>query len=604
MDPEGKSQVIHPGPVPWLASAHEIPSQPSSLSEHSHDHLSQVLNIAVHTIHRRFPETKVALFLVERGRRTNQAEDSTCVLSASVGELAAAAPHEPRQESGAGAVEQAAQTGRTVWVNDVAQSLNAGGSELALPILGMTSEAVIGVLDLRVGDPYTFEPADVRALETIADQLGIVIENARRHVEVQRHLQELSVVYHLARQMNTSLNIHEVLDAVVWSLKQAMNCRGCSIALLDPVENVLEIRTSAGVENQWVRDFKLRLGEGIAGRVAQEGQPLYVPDVQELDEFIVFDPAVRSLLTVPLTLQQRVIGTLSVDSDQPNAFGMEDERLLTIAATQAAIAIENARLYAGLEQRAQNLAEAYAELKKADRVKDEVVQNVSHELRMPLTFVKSYVELLLDGDAGPLTEEQRAYLEIVSQKTNLVTKLVSDIMMLQQAEQLPAKREAIELGTLIHQSVQGCTAAARETRVDLVAHVPDDLPLIAGDAERLQQVFDNLLGNAIKFSPNGGQVVVAAQDIGPVVQVSVADQGIGIPRDQQGRIFERFYQIDGSIRRRFGGSGLGLAIVKQIVEAHNGRIWVESEPGLGSTFYFTIPKYSDVRWGPDLVLPE
>jgi len=189
--------------------------------------------------------------------------------------------------------------------------------------------------------------------------------------------------------MNTSLNTQEVLDSIVWSLRQGMGCRGCSIALLDPADNALEIRASAGVKSRWKRDFKLRLGEGIAGRVALEGTSVYVSDVLELDEFIFFDSSVRSLLTVPLTVQQRVIGTLSVDSDQPSAFSEADERLLTIAATQAAIAIENARLYASLEQRARNLAEAYAELKKADRLKDEIVQNVSHELRTPLTFVKS-----------------------------------------------------------------------------------------------------------------------------------------------------------------------------------------------------------------------
>jgi signal transduction histidine kinase len=464
-------------------------------------------------------------------------------------------------------------------------------SELVIPL---TIEGrAIGVIDAASSHPNAFSETDEHLLTAIAQRLVVVIENARRHLEAKAQLAEVSALYQLAQRINTSLNIQEVLDSIVWSLKQTMECRGCSIALLDPVHNVLEIRTAAGVEGKWERDFKLRLGEGIAGRVALEGVPIYVPDVLEQDDFIFFDPSVRSLLTVPLTLQQRVIGTLTVDSSQTDAFSKSDERLLTIAATQAAIAIENAQLYASLEQRAQNLAEAYAELKRADRLKGEIVQNVSHELRTPLTFVKSYVKLLMDEDTGPLSAEQKEYLEIVAQKTNVVTQLVNNIMVMQQTEQVLVRREPISLPELARQAIQDHQAKAEETRLTLVENLPDGLPLVVGDRDQLRQVFDNLLGNAIKFSPRDGQIVVSVEDIGTMMQVSVSDQGIGIPHDQQERIFDRFYQIDGSARRRFGGAGLGLAIVKRILEAHEGKVWVESEPGKGSTFYVTIPKVQE-----------
>jgi signal transduction histidine kinase len=294
-------------------------------------------------------------------------------------------------------------------------------------------------------------------------------------------------------------------------------------------------------------------------------------------------------------LQQRIIGTLTVDSDRTDAFSKSDERLLTIAATQAAIAIENARLYASLEQRAQNLAETYAELKQADRLKSEIVQNVSHELRTPLTFVKSYVKLLLDEGAGPLNAEQKKYLEIVVKKTNVVTQLVNNIMVMQQSEQVLVRREPVSLTELARQAIQEHTARAKKSGLTLVENIPDSSPPVVGDKDQLSQVFDNLLGNAIKFSPRNSQIVVTVEDMGTMIQASVSDQGIGIPQDQQKQIFERFYQIDGSARRRFGGAGLGLAIVKRILEAHEGRVWVESEPGRGSTFYITVPKYQEPR---------
>jgi signal transduction histidine kinase len=464
-------------------------------------------------------------------------------------------------------------------------------SVLGVPLF--TSRGVVGVIVAGRTDVDALTDADERVMSTAAQQLAIVIDNVQQHQETERELAEISALYSLAQRINTSLNTHEVLDSIVWSLKHTMGCRGCSIALLDPVEDVLEIHTAAGVEHKWERDFKLRLGEGVAGRVALEGKSIYVPDVTKQEDFIFFDQSVRSLLTVPLTLQQRVIGALTVDSDQPEAFSESDERLLTIAATQAAIAIENARLYASLEQRAQNLAEAYAELKRADRIKDEVTQNVSHELRTPLTFVKSYVEVLLDEGAGPLSDEQRDYLAIVAEKTSVVTRLVNDIMALQQAEQSPARSAPVSLSELARKALRGCAATAEKSGIALVEHLPDDIALIAGDQDKLLQVFDNLLGNAIKFSPEGGQITVTVQDTGTTVQASVADQGIGIPGDQHKLIFERFYQVDGSARRRFGGTGLGLAIVKGIVEAHEGQVWVESELGKGSTFSFCIPKYQE-----------
>jgi signal transduction histidine kinase len=500
----------------------------------------------------------------------------------------------PELPVGYGLAGWVAERGIGLRIDDVSQDTRYAGSipdiHSALVVPLIVGGRVIGVLQALSAYSAAFNADDERLFTTVARQLAVAIENARLYQETERRLAEVSTLYQLARQVNTSLDVQERLDSIVESLKQAMGCRACSIALLDPINDVLEIRAAAGIKGKWQSDFRLGLGEGVAGRVALEGASMYVPDTQEMDSFIFFDPSVRSLLTVPLSVLGRIIGTLSVDSEKPDAFSAADERLLAIAAAQAAIAIENARLYTSLEQRARNLAEAYAELQEVDRLRDEMVQNVSHELRTPLTFVKGYVELLLAGDAGPLTDMQKEYLDVVIEKTDTVTRLVSDIMFLQQADQVP-KKTAISLAKLARRALQGCAATAEQAGLILVEDVPDDLPPVAGDAGRLQQVFDNLLGNAIKFSPDGGRITVSVRDVGETAQVSVSDEGVGIPKDQQERIFERFYQVDGSARRHFAGVGLGLTIAKRIVEAHGGEIWVESVPGNGSTFHFTIPKY-------------
>lgn len=497
---------------------------------------------------------------------------------------------------GQGLAGWVAERGVTLRLGDVRQDSRYSQdppdvcSALIVPLV--VGDRTTGVISATSSRLNAFSADDERLMTTVARQLAIALENARSYQETQQRLTEVSALYQLARQVNTTLDLQERLDAIVCSLKETMGCRACSIALLEPSNSVLEIRAAVGIDSKWKRDFRLRLGEGVAGLVALEGAPMYVPDTLAMENFVFFDPSVRSLLTVPLSVQQRVIGTLTVDSIHPHAFTEADERLLTIAATQAAIAIENARLYASLEQRARNLSAALDELQEADRVKDEMVQNISHELRTPLTFVKGYVELLLAGDAGPLNEDQREQLKVVAEKTNAVTRLVSDIMFLQQADRLPGKKSPVSLIRLAQRSLEEWAPAAREAGVRLEGDLPDDLPPVGGDEGRLLQVFDNLLSNAIKFSPEGGKIGVRVQSAGSMVQVSVSDRGVGIPREYQERIFERFYQVDGSARRRFGGMGLGLAIAKRIVEAHGGKIWVESEPDRGSTFHFAIPKYT------------
>jgi signal transduction histidine kinase len=371
-----------------------------------------------------------------------------------------------------------------------------------------------------------------------------------------------------------------------------LGCRGASIALLDQNNQVLEIKAAAGLKKKWRKKARLRVGEGIMGQVAATGEPIYVPDVHEMDDFIFFDRDFHSLLTVPLVTQNRVLGTLSIDHRLPNAFSAEDERLVAIAAAQAAVAIENAQLFQDLQDRAASLAQAYKELQEIDRMKDELVQNVSHELRTPLTFVRGYVDLLLGGDMGPLNERQRQSLQVVSEKTTTVTQLVNNIMLLQQLEHSPLQLALTDVVAMAAEALTLAQTDASQQGISLHLDAPPHLPLVLGDPDRLTLVFQHLLSNAIKFSPSGGEVRVGLEEQTECIRVSVSDQGIGIAQEQLTRIFERFYQIDGSSTRRFEGAGLGLAIAKRIVEAHGGKIWVKSQVSKGSTFTFTLPKSS------------
>ncbi len=462
-------------------------------------------------------------------------------------------------------------------------------SGLVVPIA--TKDETYGLLLLlnRL-DEKPFADEDALLMDLVAANIAGALEKAYLYDQTQGRLTEMVTLYAISQQINSSLDLTTVLETIVDVIKHVMDCRGACIFLLNEETGWLEIRAASGLTSRWRKEAKLRVGEGVSGKVAATGKPIYIPDTYEDPEFIFFDRSVRSLLVVPLVVKDKVIGTLSIDDIKPNAFTPEDERFLSIVAAQAAVAIENATLYEKLKERAQILKKAYEEMSELSRLKTQFVQNISHELRTPLTFIKGYVELLLEQAMGPLSDEQKEALEVVSEKADVITRLVEDIVLLQKAEAGKLDMAPVSIYEVAKLSVQSASLVANEAGLEIHLDATPDIPLVMGDKTRLMQVFDNLLSNAIKFSPEGGIITVRLKDVGDFVQAEVQDQGIGIPEDELDKIFDRFYQVDGSTTRRFGGMGLGLAIAKSIVEAHGGRIWVESKLGEGSTFYFTVPK--------------
>jgi signal transduction histidine kinase/CheY-like chemotaxis protein len=258
-------------------------------------------------------------------------------------------------------------------------------------------------------------------------------------------------------------------------------------------------------------------------------------------------------------------------------------------------ALENAQLYAVQERRASALEAAYKELQESDQIKDDLMQNVSHELRTPLTHILGYARLLLDDAFGPLVDPQRTALELVLNKAQHLAELVKDMVAVQTSEAHQLEPKPVRLDRVMMLALRSMAGHAQEYGIQIVSHIPTHLPLVYADPVRIGEVFEELLENAIKFSPGASEIRVTLEDTGgPMLRASVRDYGIGIDPDEHEKIFRRFYQVDSGTARRFGGTGLGLAIVRQVVEGHNGRVWVESEPDQGSCFYLTLPKASAV----------
>jgi len=427
-----------------------------------------------------------------------------------------------------------------------------------------------------------------RLLMALADIAAVAIDKERLHQETTDRLAEVSTLYTLSTQITGSLSLGRVMESIVTILKVTINCRACCIFLLDPRTEALRLEASSGLPDALRASAQLTTDQGIGGRVFGERRSIYIADARSMPDPGYFDPEVNSVLVVPLIVRNQVIGLLGLDDTRANAFG-DEIRLLTIVAAQAAVAIENAQLYESLQVSYHDLERAFDALRELDQMKSELVQNISHELRTPLTFVRGYVELLQDGDMGELNEEQKAALDIVADKASLLSRLVDDIITLQNTRER-LQPHALSLAAVGRAALRAAQVSADEGQIALCDEIPEVLPPVLGDEQRLGQVFDNLLSNALKFSDPGGTVTMRMREEGRFIRTEVEDQGIGIPEDKLPHVFERFYQVDGSTTRRFGGTGLGLAIVKQIVETHGGQVGARSKENEGSCFYFTIPK--------------
>ncbi|MBU1672210.1 MAG: PAS domain-containing protein [Actinobacteria bacterium] len=231
------------------------------------------------------------------------------------------------------------------------------------------------------------------------------------------------------------------------------------------------------------------------------------------------------------------------------------------------------------------------ELRRVDEMKSNFVSNVSHELRTPLTSISGYVSLLLAGRAGTLNAQQSRYLEVVREQATNLTNLIEELLALSRlrARRLPEGLPSADLESVARSVLEQLGRQASDREIELRLKVPNPLPPVAADPSRLAQVFTNIVDNAIKFSDSGGLVEISALENGPVVQVQISDRGAGIPRGALPHIFDRFFQARSGDAPDQGGFGLGLAISREIVELYGGKIRVESEPGFGSAFYFTVP---------------
>jgi signal transduction histidine kinase len=473
---------------------------------------------------------------------------------------------------------------------------------LAVPVLREdVLLAVVTILKTKV-EPFT--PRNIELVTTFADQAGIAIENARLIQQLQartdalaRSVEELRALGEVAQAVSSTLDLETVLTTVVARAVQLASAAGGVIYEFDEVAQVFSrVRGAHGLDEdlgEVIRAAPIRLGEGVAGKAAAQRAPVQVADV--LGEGAYDVARVRavfgrhgyhSLLAVPLLVERQIVGVLAVWGREPGAFAREIVDLLQTLATQSVLAIQNARLF-------REIADKSQQLEAASQHKSEFLASMSHELRTPLNAVIGFSEVLSEGMFGDLNDKQAEYLKDILESGRHLLSLINDILDLSKIEagRMELDPAEFDLPGAVENALLLMRERAGRKEITVQRTIDERLGVVCADERKVKQVLLNLLSNAVKFTAEGGRIDVRAVARDGVAEISVTDTGVGIAPEDREAVFEEFRQV-GQSAKRVEGTGLGLALSRKFVELHGGRIWVTSEPGVGSTFTFTIPMHA------------
>ena len=477
------------------------------------------------------------------------------------------------------------------------------GSRTFLIVPLRQQRELIGTLNARRTEVRPFTPAQIKLLETFADQAVIAIENVRlfkeldeRTNELTRSVGELKALGEVGQVVSSTLDLETVLTRIVSHAVQLSGTDGGAIYEYDEPSEEFLLRATDHMEEELINALRAnppRLGDGVVGRAAASREPVQVPNILEERAYA---PRMRQLLerfgfraslAVPLLREDRIIGGLVVRRKSTGEFRPEVIELLKTFATQSVLAIQNARLFREIEDKSR-------QIEAANRHKSEFLANMSHELRTPLNAIIGFSEVLGERLFGELNEKQAEYTDDILSSGRHLLSLINEILDLSKVE---AGRMELELATFdLPLAIDNARTFVRERAtkhgINLDVTVDERLGDFVGDERKIKQILLNLLSNAVKFTPEGGRIGINARQADGSVEISVSDTGIGIAPEDQAKIFEEFRQVGGDYAHKKEGTGLGLTLAKKFVELHGGRIWVESEVGKGSTFCFTLPEGS------------
>jgi signal transduction histidine kinase/putative methionine-R-sulfoxide reductase with GAF domain len=502
-----------------------------------------------------------------------------------------------RLAPGTGIVGEAVNTQRPVIANNVqktntwyASTDKTTGFEtraiLAVPM--QVKEHVIGVLEvINRQDGLPFVEDDVNLLAAFAGQAAVAIENSRLYTltdqELNDRVEELSVMQRIDRELNASLEVGRAMRITLeWALRQSKSDAGL-IGVLEG--NGMRLTAQQGYDEieETYKDSPIPLEQPALRAAIDSGQP---QRISLDDSHPGLLPGALTQTVIPIRREAAVIGLVVLECKMDESQVGQDLVFLSRLSDHAAIAIANAQLY--------------NEVQRANDAKSEFVSLVAHELKNPMTSIKGYSELLAKGAVGPVTEMQGNFLNTIQSNVERMSTLVSDLNDNSKIEagRLRLDFKAIELAGAVEEVMRSTKRQLDDKKQSATADISAKLAKVWADPTRLAQILVNLISNANKYTPEGGQITVGAEQstnqwdpdgAAEVMHIWVKDNGIGINLDDQQKIFQKFFRSDDQKARESPGTGLGLNITRSLVEMMGGRIWFESEFRQGTTFHFTVP---------------
>ncbi len=415
-----------------------------------------------------------------------------------------------------------------------------------------------------------------------------VRDHAAQAQDLSSHLERaygrLQSLYDGAQAVNSTLELNHVLDHLVRGTAEAMKVNACSIYLVDESQTRLRIAATHGLSAAYVNKGDLVLASNPLAREVLAGGVIAIHDITK-DSRLQYPAAaiaegIRSMLSAPLVGKQVPLGLIRAYSSEPDHFTQADEAFLSAIASYGSIALENAI--------------AYQAVSKLDQAKSKFILTVTHELRSPVAVVRSLLRTLTGGYAGKLTAEQGELVGRALHRADFLQTLIEDLLHLAAGKselQASAERVPVPLNDILEQVVQRFDVLAREKQITLEWRGdPGAKPAaICATREGVDRILNNLISNAIKYTPSGGTVIATLRRVGGEVCLTVADTGIGIPKESLPHVFEEFYRTPNAKAVDKEGTGLGLAITRDLVTRYGGRIAVQSEVGRGAEFTIVFP---------------
>jgi len=461
---------------------------------------------------------------------------------------------------------------------------------LSVPL--MREDRAIGAIALWRMEARAFTEKQIALVKTFADQAAIAIENVRLFNATKEALEQQTAVAEILRVISSSpTDVQPVLDAIAESAARLCDASAASMYLTDGA--VLRHLASKGPSPDPVSSVPEVVPinrDSISGRALLERRTIEVDDMlaagadYPLSLEIARRSGHRTVVVVPLFREEKPFGTILLRRQEVRPFSERELALLRTFGDQAAIALENVRLFREIEDKSR-------QLEVANKHKSEFLANMSHELRTPLNAIIGFSEVLLEKMFGEINAKQQDYLGDIHSSGRHLLALINDILDLSKIEagRMELEPSDFDVPTALQNAMTLVRERAQRHGIALSLNIDPTVGELRADERKFKQILVNLLSNAVKFTPDGGRVALRAQPVDSGLEFSVSDTGIGIAPEDQEKVFEEFRQVGGDYKTKQEGTGLGLALARRFVQLHGGTISVQSELGKGATFTFTIP---------------